>query len=45
MTPYAYGNSAPEGRPAGSEMLAEQLGKRSLELCRKFVLEMAVAEM
>jgi hypothetical protein len=42
MTPYGFINSAPKGKPASDPILAEQLWKRSIELCEKYVPEMKI---
>ena len=42
MTPYGFVNSAPDGKPASDFMLAKQLWKRSIELCKKHVPEMKI---
>ena len=42
MTPYGFVNSAPDGKPASDSMLAKQLWKRSIELCKKHVPEMKI---
>lgn len=42
LTPYGYVNSAPEGKAASSEKLAEELWQRSVKLCKNHVPEMEV---
>ena len=45
LTPYGYVNSAPEGKPAGSEALAEQLWKRSMEICKEHVPQLRIPDL
>ena len=40
FTPYGFVNDTVNGKPAGDSLLGEELWKKSIELCKKYMPEM-----